>query len=140
MAVGPSALTCRVTPWRRLAASPAADSAAVPSCVSFRAVAEGKVLPAKKSVRGQAERLALLCERFPGALDEKTMHADAAALHDLDCAAEALADPATRLTFALLAARTPSLHRDVLVLVRAVEAELEAVAVTWRRHGLPGAG
>ncbi len=37
--------------------------------LSFRALAEGKVLPDKKSVAGQAERLALLTDRFPGVLD-----------------------------------------------------------------------
>lgn len=37
--------------------------------LSFRALAEGKVLPDKKSVAGQAERLALLCHRFEGVLD-----------------------------------------------------------------------
>lgn len=37
--------------------------------LSFRALAEGRVLPDKKSVRGQADRLTLLCDHFPGVLD-----------------------------------------------------------------------
>lgn len=44
------------------------------------------------------------------------------------CAAEALGGAATHLTLALLAAPSPALRHDVLVLVRAVE--LEAVAAT----------
>lgn len=37
--------------------------------LSFRALAGGKVLRDKKSVGGQAERLRLLCDRFPGVFD-----------------------------------------------------------------------
>ena len=37
--------------------------------LSFRAVADGRVLRDKKSVGGQAERLLLLCDRFPDVLD-----------------------------------------------------------------------
>ena len=37
--------------------------------LSFRALAAGEVLRDKKSVAGQAERLALLSERFPGVLE-----------------------------------------------------------------------
>jgi len=36
--------------------------------LSFRAMAKGRVLPDKKSVCGQAERLTLLCDRFPEVL------------------------------------------------------------------------
>ncbi len=65
------------------------------------------------------------------------MSINACALHDLDRAADALAEAATHLTFALLRARSPALAHDVLVLAQAVEAELEAVTVTWGRHGGP---
>jgi predicted RNase H-like nuclease len=37
--------------------------------LSFRALAEGKVLPDKRSITGHAQRLRLLTARFPGVLD-----------------------------------------------------------------------
>lgn len=37
--------------------------------LSFRALPDGRVLPSKTSVAGAAERLTLLCKRFPNVLD-----------------------------------------------------------------------
>ncbi|MCP9489238.1 MAG: DUF429 domain-containing protein [Solirubrobacteraceae bacterium MAG38_C4-C5] len=38
--------------------------------LSFKVLADGEILRGKKSVSGQAKRLQLLCDRFPGLLDK----------------------------------------------------------------------